>query len=96
MTHIIYSDISIPSFLFFVLSLVMLRIVISNRLVLSIIGIGYLIALVLVGMFAQMKWVLAGSLIFMVVSMVITLWIIFKQSRQCFNALKEKEITDGD
>lgn len=55
-----------------------------------------------------MKWLLAASLLFMVISMSLTLWILLKQSRECMQDLKKlreeeqegkpsanKEIPDG-
>lgn len=94
----LYSDIAMLSLFYWGLSVLMLRVVISRekRNVVYLLSSLYLALCSVLGWYVQMKWLLAGSLIFMVVSMSITAWIIFKESRQCFNALKEKENTDGN
>lgn len=93
------SDILLLSFFYWGLSVMMLRIVIiERRHLLYGLSALYLSISALVGWKIEMTWMLAGSLIFMGLAMVSTLWILLKQSRQCINELKqmrEEETTDG-
>jgi CHASE2 domain-containing sensor protein len=83
------SNIVFLSLFYWGLSVLMLRIVIHERRQrLYLISVGYFAISVGVGQAIAMKWLLAASLLFMVVSMLITLWILLKQSRQCIRDLK--------
>ncbi|MCL4431784.1 MAG: hypothetical protein M1300_05635 [Epsilonproteobacteria bacterium] len=71
------------------LSVLMLRIVIHERRQrLYLISTGYFAVSVGVGVGLSMKWLLAASLFFMVLSMSVTLWILTKQSGKCIRELK--------
>lgn len=84
------SNIALLSLFYWGLSVVMLQIVIKEqRYVLYLLSIGYFLLSAIVGWKVEMKWLLMGSLIFMVATMSITLWIIFKQSRECIRDLKK-------
>lgn len=83
------SDIVFLSLFYWGLSVLMLRIIIPERRQrLYLISAGYLVLSVGVWQAIAMKWLLAASLVFMVVSMLITLWILLKQSRECIRELK--------
>jgi hypothetical protein len=92
MMSIEQSDIALLSLFYWVLSVLMIRVVIEedeqgrNRL--YALSILYMIVCSLIGWYVQMKWVLAGSLLFMVTSMFYTLWRILAQSRECMADLK--------
>lgn len=84
------SNIAMLSLFYWGLSVVMLRIVIKEkRNFLYLLSTAYLALNALVGWSTQWKWVLAGSLIFMVAAMSITLWILLKQSRECIRDIKK-------
>lgn len=84
------SNIALLSLFYWGLSVVMLHIVIKEkRSVLYLLSIGYFFLSAIVGWKVEMKWLLMGSLIFMVAVMFITLWIIFKQSGECIRDLKK-------
>lgn len=97
------SDIALLSLFYWGLSVVMLRIVIiEKRHLLYGASAGYLTLCALLGWKIEMKWLLAGSLLFMMSSMSITLWILLKQSRECMRDLstiqdeeKDEEETQG-
>ena len=83
------SNIVFLSLFYWGLSVLMLRIIIHERRHrLYLISVGYLVLSVGVGQAIAMKWLLAASLLFMVISMSLTLWILLKQSRQCIRDLK--------
>lgn len=84
------SNIVFLSLFYWGLSVLMLRIIIHERRQrLYLFSTGYLAVSVGVGLGIAMKWLLAASLLFMLVSMSVTLWILLKQSRQCIRELKE-------
>lgn len=84
------SNIAFLSLFYWGLSVLMLRIVITEkRIFLYGISAAYMILNVLIGWSTQYKWVLLGSLIFMVAAMSYTLWILWKQSRECIRELKQ-------
>lgn len=83
------SNIVFLSLFYWILSALMLRIIIPKRRQrLYLISVGYFAVSAVVGLGVAMKWLLAASLLFMVVSMFITLWILWKQSRECIRELK--------
>lgn len=84
------SNIAMLSLFYWGLSVLMLRIVVTEkRMLLYALSTAYLALDVLAGWSTQWKWVLLGSLIFMVTAMFFTLWIILKQSRECMRELKQ-------
>ena len=84
------SDIVLLSLFYWALSVLMLRLVIKERRnLLYMLSLLYLALSAGAGWSLQMKWLLAGSLIFMVIAMLSTLWILLKQSRECMNDLKK-------
>lgn len=83
------SNIVFLSLFYWGLSVLMLRIIIHERRQrLYLISAGYFAVSVGVGQAIAMKWLLAASLLFMVLSMSVTLWILTKQSRECIRELK--------
>ena len=94
MTHEL-SNIIFFFFFYWGLSVLALRIAIKERRQrLYLFSIGYFAVSVGVGQVIAMKWLLAASMLFMVISMSVTLWILWKQSRECMrelNAMYEEE-----
>lgn len=89
------SDIAMLSLFYWGLSVLMLRIVITkNRMLLYRLSSVYLALCVVIGWYVQMKWLLVGCLIFMLVDMLIISWILLKQSRECMKDLKK--LRDGE
>lgn len=89
------SDIAMLSLFYWGLSVLMLRIVMTNnRMLLYGLSSVYLALCVAIGWYVHMKWLLVGCLIFMVVDMLITSWILLKQSRECMKDLKK--LRDGE
>lgn len=83
------SNIVFLSLFYWALSVLMLRIIIhEGRQRLYLFSAGYFVISVGVGLGVAMKWLLAASLLFMVISMSVTLWILLKQSRECMRDLK--------
>jgi hypothetical protein len=77
-------DIVFLSLIYWGLSVLMLRIIIlERRQRLYLFSTGYFAVSVGVGLGVAMKWLLEASLLFMFVSMSVTLWIILKESREC-------------
>lgn len=92
------SNIVFLSLFYWALSVLMLRIVIlERRQRLYLISVGYFAISVGIGLGVAMKWLLVASLLFMVISMSVTLWILVKQSRKCMWDLKamHEESTHG-
>lgn len=89
------SNIIFLSLFYWGLSVLALRIAIKERRQrLYLFSIGYFAVSMGVGQVIAMKWLLAASMLFMVVSMSLTLWILWKQSRECMrelNAMYEEE-----
>lgn len=89
------SDIAMLSLFYWGLSVLMLRIIIiNNRMLLYGLSSVYLALCVAIGWYVDMKWLLVGCLIFMVVDMFITAWVLLKQSRECMRDLKK--LRDGE
>lgn len=88
-------DVLLLSLFYWGLSVVMLRFVANVRSnVLYLFSSVYAFLSVVVGWKVHMKWTLAANLLFMIMAMLITLWIILKQSRECmcdFKQLREEE-----
>ena len=83
------SSIVFLSLFYWALSVLMLRIIIhEGRQRLYLFSTGYFAISVGVGLGVAMKWLLSASLLFMVISMSVTLWILVKQSRECMRDLK--------
>lgn len=92
------SNIVFLSLFYWALSVLMLRIIIlERRQRLYLFSAGYFVISVGIGLGVAMKWLLVASLLFMVISMSATLWILVKQSRKCMRDLKaiHKESTHG-
>ncbi|MDD3769824.1 MAG: hypothetical protein PHV10_04355 [Sulfuricurvum sp.] len=84
------SNIAMLSLFYWGLSVLMLRVVVTEkRMLLYTLSTAYLALNILAGWSTQWKWVLLGSLIFMVIAMSYTLWILWKQSRECIRELKQ-------
>lgn len=96
MTHVLFSNIVFLSLFYWGLSILALRMIIHERRQQLYLFSGvYLAVSVGIGLSGAMKWLLAASLLFMVVSSTLTLWILLKQSRECMRDLEilhEKEI----
>lgn len=95
------SNIAMLGLFYWGMSVIMLRIVINEkRYLLYGASTGYLIVCTLLGWRIEMKWLLVGSLLFMGSAMLITAWIVLKQSRACMKDLAklqdEEEETKGD
>lgn len=83
------SNIVFLSLFYWGLSVLALRMIIhERRQQLYLFSSVYLAVSVGIGLGGAMKWLLAASLLFMVVSSSLTLWILLKQSRQCIRDLK--------
>lgn len=86
------NDVLLLSLFYWGLSVVMLRFVANVRSnVLYLLSSAYAVLSVIAGWKVNMKWTLAASLLFMVMTMLITLWIILKQSRECLKQLRVEE-----
>lgn len=84
------SNIAMLSLFYWGLSVLMLRVVVTEkRMLLYTLSTAYLALNILAGWSTQWKWVLLGSLIFMVIAMFFTLWVILKQSRECMRDIKK-------
>lgn len=89
------SDIAMLSLFYWALSVLMLRIIVKkNRMFLYGLSSVYLALCVAIGWYVDMKWLLVGCLIFMLVDMLITSWVLLKQSRECMKDLKK--LRDGE
>lgn len=83
------SNIVFLSLFYWGASVLMLHIIIHERRQrLYLISAAYFVISVVVGLGVAMKWLLAASILFMVVSMFITLWILWKQTHECMRELK--------
>ena len=92
------SNIVFLSLFYWALSVLMLLIIfLERRQRLYLVSVGYFAISVGIGLGIAMKWLLVASLLFMVISMSVTLWILVKQSHKCvrdLNAMHE-ESTHG-
>lgn len=90
------SDVLLLSLFYWGLSVVMLRFVVNMRSnTFYLLSSTYAFLSVVAGWKINMKWTLAASLLFMVMAMSITLWVIFKQSRECMRDLKQLREEEG-
>lgn len=89
-------DVLLLSLFYWGLSVVMLRLIANVRSnVLYLLSSAYGFLSVVAGWTVHIKWTLAASMLFMVMAMSITLWIILKQSRECMRDLKQLYEEEG-
>lgn len=84
------NDLLALSGFFTLLGLLTLHIIGWNKTMMKWIG-AYALMITLIVYLTEMKWLLAGSIIFMLIASYYTLWILLAQFKSCMRDIKERD-----
>lgn len=75
---------------FTLLGIVSFRIIGWNKPMMKWIG-AYAVMITLIVSLTEMKWLLAGAIVFMLIASSYTLWILFTQFKSCMRDIRERD-----